>query len=146
MILDLSTLVDRLTGRQVKLVWLPIIPCSPIFASGPVNPGRQVDRWTSMITHNSLLSYIYLRSRQPVLLSTCQPVLYRTNIGEQELMGNYMGNLPLDLSTLVDKLTGWQVNKYGIPIMHWYNTLDLSTLVDRSTGWQVDRWTSTKYP
>ena len=45
--LDLSTLVDRLTGRQVNKYGIPIMPCTPIFTAGPVNPGRQVDRWTS---------------------------------------------------------------------------------------------------
>ena len=39
---------------------LPIIPCSPKFASRPVNCGRQVDRLTGervLITYNPGLSY-----------------------------------------------------------------------------------------
>ena len=44
--MDLSTLLDRLTGRQVDKYGIHIMPCSPINSSGPVNPGRQVDRST----------------------------------------------------------------------------------------------------
>ena len=46
--MDLSTLIDRLTGPQVDNYGITIISCSPILTSGPVNPGRQVDRSTSM--------------------------------------------------------------------------------------------------
>ena len=38
--------VDMLTGRQVNKYGIPIMPCTPIFTPGPVNPGRQVDRST----------------------------------------------------------------------------------------------------
>ena len=56
--LDLSTLVDRLTGRQVDMCEIPIILCTPIFTSLPVNPGRQIDRLTGeqvRNTHNALI-------------------------------------------------------------------------------------------
>ena len=56
-------------GQQVDKYGISILPCSPIVTSGPVNPGRQVDRSTGgqvWITHNSLLSYIYLRFCQHV--------------------------------------------------------------------------------
>ena len=48
---------------------MPIMPGSPVFTFGPANPGRQVDRSTGgqvWITHNPLLSYIYLRSCQHI--------------------------------------------------------------------------------
>ena len=79
-------MVNRLTGRQMDNHLIPIMPCSPLNTTGPVNPGRQVDRSTGkhvMISHNPLLS----------------------------------SYLPLDLSTMVDRLTGRQVNKYGLPII-----------------------------
>ena len=59
------------------------------------------------------------------------------NIGKQTLALLY---LPLDLSTLVDRLAGRQVNKYGLPIITFSPifVLDLSTLVDRLKGQQVD--------
>ena len=56
--LNLSTLVDRLAGRQVDKYDLPIMPCTPNFNSGPVKPGRQVDRSTYeqvRLTHKALI-------------------------------------------------------------------------------------------
>ena len=35
-----------LTVRQVDKYGIPTMPCSTIFTSGPVNPGRQIDRLT----------------------------------------------------------------------------------------------------
>ena len=56
--LNLSTLVDGLTGRHVNKYGIPIMPCTPISTSGHVNPGRQVDTLTYelvRITHNALI-------------------------------------------------------------------------------------------
>ena len=65
---NLSTLVDRLTGLQVYKNGLPIMPCTHIFTSRPVNPGRQVDRSTGeqvRNTHNAMQSYIYRWTCRP---------------------------------------------------------------------------------
>ena len=51
--LDLSTLVDRLTGPHVDKCEIPIILCTPIFTSLPVNPGRQIDRLTGEQVRNT---------------------------------------------------------------------------------------------
>ena len=44
--LDMSVLVDRLTGQQVDKNGLLIMPSTHIISSLPVNPDRQVERLT----------------------------------------------------------------------------------------------------
>ena len=66
--LALSTLGNRLTGRQVNKYGIPLMPCTPIFTSGPINPGGQVDRSEGehvRNTHNVMHNCIYLRTCQP---------------------------------------------------------------------------------
>ena len=88
------TCQPRLTGRQVDKNGLPIMPCTHIFTSRPVIPGRQVARSTDeqvRNTHYTMHSYIYRWTCQPwspVHLSTCQPGLTGpdVNIGLQDIM------------------------------------------------------------
>ena len=143
---------------------MPIIPESLVFTSGPANPGRQVDRSTGgqvWITHNPLLSYIYLRSCQhvyhpPGLTGPGQKWEVKltgseANLGEQEIIGNpYLFICrPVNMSTCLQGLTGSEVfigeqDIMGIPYLT-ESEVNIGeqgiifasgpvNLVDRSTG------------
>ena len=99
---DLSTLVDRLTGRQVSKYRIPIMPCTPIFIAGPVNPGRQVDKYGLPI-----MPCIDIFTSRPSYLLTFLPGLIgpELNIEVQGIMcKSYLFTCrPVNLSTRVDR-------------------------------------------
>ena len=122
-------------GRQVDRHGILIMPCSPINTSGPVNPGRQVDRSTGkqvMITHNPLLSY--------ACLWTCQHGRQvDRSTGKQVWNTNKALYSSVDLSTCLPGLTGKEVNIgvqgiMGNPYLFTCRPVNLCTRVDRSRG------------
>ena len=134
---------------------LPIMPCTPIFTSRPVNPGRflsnmgdrltgrHMNKYRISITHNlskrkidkprakyrneRQLDIMYLFTCRPINLSTCPSGLIDPGV-YREVLG-IMGET-LYLSTQGDMLTGRHVTNTeskALWVFRTCSTVDLST-------------------
>ena len=103
------------------------MPCTPIFTSGPVNPGREFDRLTGRQV-----------DKCEIPLTLCTPIFTLS---------------PVNPGRQVDRSTGEQVlNTYNALHSYIYLStfltinLSLFTAGPVNPGRQVDRSTSTAYP
>ena len=116
------------------------MPCSPIFASWPVNPGRQVDRSTGgqlWNTHNPLLCPGPVNPGRQVDRWTINGLTgSEVNIGEHGIMGNPYLFTCRPVTCLLG-LKGPETNKgeqgiMGNPYLITCRPVNLSTRVDRT--------------